>query len=326
MAMDWVLTNPLPKQSPWQEAQRKKGSTKHSSTWVTGTTMETDCLRITPRRSAGSEKAARQGHPEALYQLFRMYRLGEGTRADARMAYSHLRKLKDHANPEATYYLGDMELSGLGTKRNPKLGAMHVRKAAELGYATAQLRLGMLHFHGEFVPMKLAESYAWTRKAAEQDEPPALIRLSWLHYAGHGVKRDAGQGAEWFDRFTSLPDKQFKAKMSDSTDFFVERFELDELIGIADQPMEDALASLMFLLWECGPLNMSIAVEALFSTQEIGKHGNRHAEDMVTLYETMFRLPASDSVDVPNRKFRTSRRRASGGRRKGGAYAPRRKR
>ena len=255
-------------------------------------------------------KAARQEHPEGQFKLFRMYRLGEGTRKDLRRAYSQLRKLAVQPDPEFTYYLGDMELAGLGTKRNPRLGVMHVREAAEQGYATAQLRLGMMRFDGESFPKDLEESYAWTRKAAEQDEVGALIRLSWLHYAGHGVERNAGQGAEWFGRFTSLPHEHFRAVMLEQMDGFVERFEVDELFETDRQPMQEAVISYMFLYSECDRLNLNIFNEALNWTYEIGEHGNGHAENMIILHKAIFDSPAADMDARPDDAFGTSHRRA----------------
>ncbi len=85
--------------------------------------------------------AAKQGHPEAQYEIGYCYENGEGSEKDYDKAAKWYRKVAEHGYAEAQYALGSCYCYGLGVEKDNIAAAQWLRKAAEQGHFEAKLAL-----------------------------------------------------------------------------------------------------------------------------------------------------------------------------------------
>lgn len=84
------------------------------------------------------EKAAKQRHPDATYNLALMYLNGEGARKNRARALRLLQLASGLGSIDADELLAEVRMSGrLGVGRNPKMAALHLIRALGRGSGRA---------------------------------------------------------------------------------------------------------------------------------------------------------------------------------------------
>ena len=92
-----------------------------------------------PRRALEwFEKAARQNHPAAQFNLALTYRDGRGTEADEKQTFYWYRKAADQHVAEAQMLLGVAYLQGLGTRKDPVRAHQWLSLSVEAGTEAAR--------------------------------------------------------------------------------------------------------------------------------------------------------------------------------------------
>lgn len=113
------------------------------------------------------EKAAMQGHIEALSYLAHCYQWGSGVERNDEMAVTIYRLLADNDIPDGLYNLGHCYQYGCGVEKDLTVAERLYRKASELGNACAEMQLdNMLH------PKEIAEEDEVNRNVTEPTKHP----------------------------------------------------------------------------------------------------------------------------------------------------------
>jgi len=110
------------------------------------------------------ERAAKQGHLEAMYCLGRLYHEGK-------------------------------------LPHDPLMAMKWLQPAAEKGFDQAALLLG--HIHATFNrggTVDYAEAVKWYRQVAERGIPEGQFRLGWMYSTGAGVPKDLKEAERWLRR------------------------------------------------------------------------------------------------------------------------------
>jgi len=175
------------------------------------------------RQHAGAERfeeslfeyrrAARDGHPFAMYELATVLRsgtftgpggspvgyVGRDTAAARRWFVSAAAALADAAksgDAEADLALGEMHYRGYGVTRDTAAARDHWQRAADAGLAEAQYRLAMSQFEsGAHRP-----AFRWAHRAADQKHAAAEAFLAFLYQDGYGTARNPDSAMVWLRR------------------------------------------------------------------------------------------------------------------------------
>lgn len=143
------------------------------------------------------EPLAEAGDADAQYWIGVMFAHGRGYHQVCRQALRWYEKAARQGHAEATFNLGFMLYNGWGADpggcrlaSNPERAAPWLRKAAELGVARAQYLVGRMYRTGDGVPMSPDDALYWLKKAADGGIPEAQFDLA-LMYADTGDTEDA---------------------------------------------------------------------------------------------------------------------------------------
>ncbi len=125
---------------------------------------------------------AQKGDLEAMLELSKRYRFGDGVSLDLVKAFRWLDMAASRNYPPALYELGLMTLEGSGAIQDSAKGIHLLRKAALANYGPAQFELGMAYFVGKFVAQNFIQAYAWLNVAAAHGEIEAMsAKAAILH-------------------------------------------------------------------------------------------------------------------------------------------------
>ena len=142
-------------------------------------------------------KAAESGLEDADYELASVYLFGGVFPADDGKANVYLQKLADRGDAWAQNALAIQLQFGKGVETDERRAAELFRKAAESGFAEAQFRLGLAYLNAQGVPVDYPEAAKWMRMAAEADHPGAQYNLAWMYADGQGIPKDLELSAKW---------------------------------------------------------------------------------------------------------------------------------
>ena len=120
--------------------------------------------------------AARQGDPEAQYDVAYRYEKGRGVDEDEEEALAWYRKAADQDLAKAQYKLGMCYLKGKGTDPDRQQAREWLRKAAEKGYPPAQYHLGKLFTTRPGRNYRMA--LEWLEKAQDAGYEPATRAIN----------------------------------------------------------------------------------------------------------------------------------------------------
>ena len=136
------------------------------------------------------QAAARQGHPEAEYNLGLMYLKGLGVPKDPEEAFRWLYDAAEKGFADAQFQVGLMREKGVGVHQDYAQAEVWYALAADRGESEAEMGLGTLYEQGHGVKKDLARAVSWYRKAADQGMPEAQYHLGMLSERGRGMAQD----------------------------------------------------------------------------------------------------------------------------------------
>jgi len=139
------------------------------------------------------ERAARQGHGEALFNLgFLYYRGADGLPADWQKAALWLTRAADTGHAYAAALVGPLYGQGKGVAPNPSKAKTYCLQGAEAGIASAQYDVAMM-MAAERSTESLIGAYTWFAVAADRGYPGAALNRAIV---GRSLSDDEIAGAE----------------------------------------------------------------------------------------------------------------------------------
>ncbi|APC19392.1 hypothetical protein BLL42_27000 (plasmid) [Pseudomonas frederiksbergensis] len=130
-------------------------------------------------------RAADADHVEALVYVAHGYIDGTGIFIEDHVVARELfERAARQGHPQALGQLGAMYAKGLGGEVNPVAAAQCTLQAAEAGFPHAQFNLFVFYHDGNVLPKDEAESLRWLIEAADQDHPGAVYNLACWIQAG----------------------------------------------------------------------------------------------------------------------------------------------
>ena len=145
-------------------------------------------------------EAAKQGHPEAQYELFNCYNQGIGVTKDKDQAIHWLRKAAGQNHTLAQAWLGYYLQTGKYVVKNVKEALRLYHLTIAKGCAFAEEKLAFCYAHGLEDEIKQDDKQAveWFRKAAEKGRQNAQFALGQCYQHGIGVRRDLRAAKQWY--------------------------------------------------------------------------------------------------------------------------------
>ena len=99
--------------------------------------------------------------------------------------------------PDAQFNLGNMYENGQGVKQDYSKAREWYEKAAKQGHARAQNNLGFMYYHGQSVKQDYTKAKEWYEKAVKQEHATAQNNLGFM-YAN--VMGDYSKAREWYEK------------------------------------------------------------------------------------------------------------------------------
>lgn len=146
-------------------------------------------------------RAADAEHVDALVYVAQGYVDGTGIFIeDFSVARELFEKAAKQGHPQALGQLGAMYAKGLGGKVDPEAAVECTRRAAEAGFPQAQFNLFVFYYDESVLPKNEAESLRWLNEAASQDHPGAVYNLACWIQAGRVPGRSKTDALAEFER------------------------------------------------------------------------------------------------------------------------------
>jgi len=159
------------------------------------------------------EKAANQGHGQAMVALGVAYRDGQGTSRDLAKAELWLTRAAGEKNPTAK-----LELSRLlkGTGRTSESLRM-LYEAAEAGQVGAQFELGRTYLAKTPSP-DVASALKWLKAAADQGSVPAMRELGLAYLLPPNETHNVIEAIRWLETAEAKGDREAGQKLTQILD------------------------------------------------------------------------------------------------------------
>lgn len=136
---------------------------------------------------------------DAAYQLYWIFREGEGVKSDKKRAIRYLRIAAEDGLADAMYQLGWHYYSGTFIRKNIAKSIEWYSKAADKGDAWAQVELGQIFFCGERgVKKDYSQAVRLFRKAARKKDEFAFFNLGLCYDYGKGVRQSDAQACKYY--------------------------------------------------------------------------------------------------------------------------------
>ena len=152
-------------------------------------------------------KAGDKGSADALYQLGRCYRDGNGVPTDLEEAFKIFKRASDVGHVDAQFKLAMCYRRGYGVDPCFADAAKWCHLSADGGCAKAQWKLGEWYYNGEFAAQKgnpnekdYKNAVKYYRLSAAQDDREAQCSLGICYARGRGVPRNSQTAAEWYQK------------------------------------------------------------------------------------------------------------------------------
>lgn len=139
------------------------------------------------------KKAGIAGYAPAQYAIGTILYAGdEGVPADPKVAAEWFMHAAKRGHPDALYEIGRMYDLGDVLPANPEKAIVYYKEAALKDQPQAQNALGLYFYNGEIVQKDLTMARRWFLLAAEQGEPDAMFNLAVMMMKGEGGEVDRG--------------------------------------------------------------------------------------------------------------------------------------
>ncbi|MBK8189398.1 MAG: SEL1-like repeat protein [Vampirovibrionales bacterium] len=135
------------------------------------------------------QRAADQGHQDALFSVAYLVEKGLGVTRDPAQAFRRYLRAAETGMPEAQLKVGMLYEAGQGVEKNPQQAAQWYRKAADQGFALAQYAYGALAQAGSGMAANAAEAFRYFKQAADRGLAIAQLRASVMLESGEGVTK-----------------------------------------------------------------------------------------------------------------------------------------
>lgn len=145
-------------------------------------------------------RAADEGDVSSMYQLAKLYEMGEGVDKDSDKAIEWYTKAAEAGHRAALLTLGTKYFYGSGDFKDVEKGLEWYRKAAEAGYHQAIQRLAEIYEKGLEVEKDPAEAVKWYRMLAETGRIEFQYKLGQFYEAGFGVEKDIEEAKKWYQK------------------------------------------------------------------------------------------------------------------------------
>ena len=142
------------------------------------------------------ERAAAQGHVQALAAVGSAYATGEGVEIDYGKARNYLRKAEKKGDARAVERLGYLYQHGFGVRRNYTITVNKYKVAAANGNSAAMVALGMMLETGNGIVADLGKAIAWYRSAVANGSAVAQRKMAGFLFAGKGVEKDEAEAVK----------------------------------------------------------------------------------------------------------------------------------
>jgi uncharacterized protein len=133
---------------------------------------------------------ARNGDPEAQYDLGLAYESGSGVPKDYAKALDWYRRAADQGSRSGLRAVALMHDMGLGVKQDYGTAVQGYIQAAEMGDVTAENNLRVMYERGDGIGGDYAEAAKWYQRASDHGNLRARGNLGALYVKGLGVEKD----------------------------------------------------------------------------------------------------------------------------------------
>lgn len=155
-------------------------------------------------------EAARNGHPDAMYQVAECYQMGRGTERQESEAYHWYRKAAELGVTKAMLRQGQLYEMTNGTRKGCEKGFWLFSVAAKLGEVEAMYELGKCYLNGIGTAPDKDAGIEWLQTAAEQEDVQAMYELGMTYIADTAEKESE---LEWED-FASAQQRKEDRKLA----------------------------------------------------------------------------------------------------------------
>lgn len=156
--------------------------------------------------------AADNKHADSLFELGKMYWLGQGVIKSDKKAYDLLKEAADLGNKSAAFNLAEILFYGCDSiNEDRKLAAHYYLIAAKAEMVTAQLMLAKQYFFGLGIDQDDSQAFHWFERSAKHDEPVAAYYVGLCYETGRHVSPDKVKAYLWYRKSAKLgdPDARF---------------------------------------------------------------------------------------------------------------------
>lgn len=150
-----------------------------------------------------SESKAAAGDVQSQFDVGMARLAGDGAPLSEELAFQWFERAANNGHANAMYWVGRLYDSGIGISEDRAAAAKWYMKSAENGVLLADNRMGFMHKLGIGVaadPMKAAH---WFGRAAASGESEAQFELGLAYRDGTGVIQDSAMAAFWFEKSAS---------------------------------------------------------------------------------------------------------------------------
>ena len=142
------------------------------------------------------ERAAAQGHVQALSAVGSAYATGEGVEVDYRAAKKYLLIAERKNDARAAERLGYLYQHGFGVRCNYAIAVSKYKEAATKGNSAAMIALGTMLETGNGVVADLGKAIDWYRSAVANGSAVAQRKMAGFLFAGKGVEKDEAEAVK----------------------------------------------------------------------------------------------------------------------------------
>ena len=105
-----------------------------------------------------------------------------------------------NGDPDAMYEVGRMYERGRGTEGSMQKAISWFERAAQKGQSRARARLGLLYLEGQGVPQDYGKAYENLSTAAKEGSPTAQYFLALMYEEGRGIKANSSAAMTWYKK------------------------------------------------------------------------------------------------------------------------------
>jgi len=142
--------------------------------------------------------AAEQGHIQAQCSLASMYECGKGVPKDEKKAFEIYKAAADKENARGLFKVGVLLANGLGVERNYEKAIKYLMRAAEKGHVRAEYNVGLMLSNGYGTKKDEEGAVKYFRSAALKNDAKAQYNLALRLSDGHGIKKNPSAASKYF--------------------------------------------------------------------------------------------------------------------------------